>query len=79
MEKQTYFYVGKSLIFSLSGKVFGTEANYLIAEAEYPEGEGEEEEEGEVIASHHLHPSPHPLIILPQTKIHLYSGSAVNR
>ena len=27
------------------GKIFGIEANYYIAEAEYPEGEGEEEEE----------------------------------
>ena len=29
----------------LSGKVFGTEADYIIAEAEFPEGEGEEPEE----------------------------------
>lgn len=27
------------------GKIFGLEANYYIAEAEYQEGEGEEEEE----------------------------------
>ena len=30
-----------------TGKVFGTEKDYLIAEAEYPEGVGEEEEEEE--------------------------------
>ena len=30
------------------GKLFGTEANYIVAEAEYQEGEGEEEEEEEV-------------------------------
>ena len=29
------------------GKIFGTEANYLIAEVEYREGEEEEEEEEE--------------------------------
>lgn len=29
------------------GKLYGTEANYIIAEVEYQEGEGEEEEEGE--------------------------------
>ena len=29
------------------GKIYGTEANYIVAEAEYTEGEGEEEEEGE--------------------------------
>ena len=28
------------------GKIYGTEANYIIAEVEYTEGEGEEEEEG---------------------------------
>ena len=28
------------------GKVYGTEANYIIAEVEYTEGEGEEEEDG---------------------------------
>lgn len=28
------------------GKLFGTEANYIVAEVEYQEGEGEEEEEG---------------------------------
>lgn len=27
------------------GKVFGTKANYIIAECEYQEGEGEEEDE----------------------------------
>lgn len=27
------------------GKIFGTKANYIIAEVEYQEGEGEEEEE----------------------------------
>jgi radial spoke head protein 4A len=27
------------------GKVFGTRANYIVAEVEYQEGEGEEEEE----------------------------------
>ena len=27
------------------GKIFGTEANYIVAEVEYQEGEGEEEEE----------------------------------
>jgi len=27
------------------GKIFGLEANYYVAEAEYQEGEGEEEEE----------------------------------
>lgn len=29
----------------LVGKVFGTKANYVIAECEYQEGEGEEEDE----------------------------------
>ena len=29
------------------GKIFGTRANYIIAEAEYQEGEGEEDEEKE--------------------------------
>ncbi len=29
----------------LWGKIFGTKANYIIAEAEFQEGEGEEEEE----------------------------------
>lgn len=29
------------------GKIYGTEANYIIAEVEYTEGEGEEEEEEE--------------------------------
>lgn len=29
------------------GKIFGTKANYIIAEAEFQEGEGEEEEEEE--------------------------------
>lgn len=29
----------------IAGKIFGIEANYYIAEAEYIEGEGEEEEE----------------------------------
>lgn len=29
------------------GKVYGTEANYIIAEVEYTEGEGEEEDEEE--------------------------------
>ncbi len=33
--------------FATQGKLFGTERDYLIAEAEYPEGEGEEEEEEE--------------------------------
>lgn len=27
------------------GKIYGTEANYIVAEVEYTEGEGEEEEE----------------------------------
>ena len=31
----------------IAGKLFGIEANYYIAEAEYQEGEGEEEEEEE--------------------------------
>ena len=30
-----------------SGKLFGTEADYLVAEAEFQEGAGEEEEEAE--------------------------------
>lgn len=29
----------------LWGKIYGTEANYIIAEVEYTEGEGEDEEE----------------------------------
>jgi len=34
------------LLLSLSpGKLFGTAANYIVAEAEFQEGEGEEEEE----------------------------------
>ena len=33
--------------FPPSGKVFGTEANYIVAETEFQEGEGEEEEEEE--------------------------------
>ena len=28
-----------------AGKIFGTRANYIVAECEYQEGEGEEEEE----------------------------------
>ena len=31
----------------VTGKMFGIEANYYIAEAEYQEGEGEDEEEDE--------------------------------
>ena len=32
-------------LFLISGKIFGVERNYLIAEAEYREGEGEEEDD----------------------------------
>ena len=32
----------------LTGKIFGTQADYIIAEGEFREGEGEEEENGEV-------------------------------
>lgn len=33
------------LKFLISGKIFGVDRNYLIAEAEYREGEGEEEDD----------------------------------
>ena len=35
----------------LSGKIFGIESNYYIAEVEYREGEEEEDEEDEEVNS----------------------------
>ena len=43
----------------LSGKVFGTEADYIIAEAEFPEGEGEEPEEVSCTPPHATHIHTH--------------------
>lgn len=40
-------YIYLCFLSATPGKMFGTERDYLIAEAEYPEGEGEEEEEEE--------------------------------
>lgn len=42
----TYVFLSTICLSSLlAGKVFGTKANYVIAECEYQEGEGEEEDE----------------------------------
>ena len=42
------------------GKVFGTKANYIIAEAEFQEGEGEEEEEEEEKEEEKAETEPEP-------------------
>ena len=45
------------LVFTSIGKVFGTKANYVIAECEYQEGEGEEEDEPDTQVSPCLSPA----------------------
>ena len=39
--------IANILFLNFLGKIFGLEANYIIAEAEYRDGEGEDEEEEE--------------------------------
>lgn len=39
------------VVINLSGKIFGIESNYYIAEVEYREGEEEEDEEDEEVNS----------------------------
>ena len=54
------------LVFTYIGKVFGTKANYVIAECEYQEGEGEEEDEPDTQVS--------PCLSLALTQLLCVSG-----